>query len=1382
MFRTARPIVILALIGCLGWTPAWALSPAQKAYDQGAAAYQRADYFAAAGAFHQATVLDPGMLRAWEALGWAWRKLGRNDDAMRIWSTLLKIEPDHPEILNEFGAIHAQRRQYRQAIADYRRSLDLDPAQPRLHLLLGDIYQNLDRVEQAVAEYLRAAADEGQRERAYLRVIALYEAVDQREKAIDFIARQVKQGRASTDLKKRLARLYADEARAAFERGAFERAAANYQRAIELGIDSAVYYAGLGWVYRRQGRAEAAISAWRQALALEPQRHNLEVAIADTYRDSGDDASARQWYRRAYEHADDSLAIFRLVDSALENGDQLGAAWWAEKLLASEVTRDSWVDRLARLYIDRGRPDWGLNFFTLSSTRVLSGRHGAAVAELYAAQGNTLYREGNYLVAQAYYEQALALDPDNWNALRDLGWTYWRQQRWSDCARVWQRLQRLAPEMPEPYNLFTQFYLERGDYAMAIANARRSLELAPDQPRQRLRLARAYYLDQQFGQARSLAAQLAARYKDDVEIQKFQARLLSRYRDYEGARAQWAIVLELDPDTPGARKRWLRARYELGEFEAAIAGFKALLEAQGPDEEILRLLASDARAQGQLGEAALWYEKLVEYWPERVGYWISLARIYSRDGRLNFAQNTLVRASWFHPDNIDIQQKLAMNFADRGLFDEAAERFRQIHESSPNHRGSYVGWVHALINGGRFDEARALLEAPQARYFWKDYEIELLRARILAEEGRHEGADAIRRRIAEPPGEGDYIPFLLYHGISDNPRDEGTLYRATFEAHLRALKAAGYTGLTLTEFEQMLDGKLARPDKAVVITFDDARRDAFRQADPLLEKYGFKATMFVSTAEIVDDHPFHLDWPGMRAYQRSGRWDFQSHGHDAHRAIVVDAEGHRGSFLVNRMWLADKQRSETEAEYRRRIEGDYRLSIQILERELGQRPSVYAFPYSEAGQQHFGNESSAYQINLELVRRHFRFGAVQDQSGYNLVSRGRLDSILLRRYNVGHDMSAEALMRLLAHKEPRNIARLAMAQSRYWDGRFDEARALFEQLDAADAAPRARTRFYLGGIDFFQGRYREADRHLKEALAASGSPSPGAERLYRQLQWRLRPSLGFEARRTGDSNDRNSTLLAGRYRHPLSLNRPVEVALGLGSLLLEEKGYEPIPVRQYDLTLLWRQTPELTFAADLRSRGGAGYRSTGLGAELRYQGRGLRIDGRLGREDVDTLRAFQAGIQADRALAKLTVDLARHWRTQWTLDYRGYSDGNRRGDGRIALVYDLPQLPRWRLLLQQGYSDSGRDSDLYYTPVALATTEWVMRYNERPEFGEWRLESELALGWAQGDNAADRLTYRASAGAQRYWLDTLRTRLEASYQNTTSYDSWAVGVSADYLF
>jgi peptidoglycan/xylan/chitin deacetylase (PgdA/CDA1 family) len=99
------------------------------------------------------------------------------------------------------------------------------------------------------------------------------------------------------------------------------------------------------------------------------------------------------------------------------------------------------------------------------------------------------------------------------------------------------------------------------------------------------------------------------------------------------------------------------------------------------------------------------------------------------------------------------------------------------------------------------------------------------------------------------------VPILMYHQIARLPESASRLAVTldAFAAQLACLHGEGFTTITVAELRAAAaGGAAALPDRAVVLTFDDGYEDFHRLAMPLLERYGFTATVFVTTGWIQD--------------------------------------------------------------------------------------------------------------------------------------------------------------------------------------------------------------------------------------------------------------------------------------------------------------------------------------------------------------------------------------------------------------------------------------------------------------------------------------------------------------------------------------------------
>ncbi|MEY3289445.1 MAG: hypothetical protein RLZZ419_1687 [Pseudomonadota bacterium] len=107
-------------------------------------------------------------------------------------------------------------------------------------------------------------------------------------------------------------------------------------------------------------------------------------------------------------------------------------------------------------------------------------------------------------------------------------------------------------------------------------------------------------------------------------------------------------------------------------------------------------------------------------------------------------------------------------------------------------------------------------------------------------------------------GGGLKIPILMYHSIAGNTDDHlHPYYRTvttpeTFAMQMAFLSRSGYRTLTLFEAVGLLQGEANHQPlgRSVVITFDDGFQDFYSAAFPVLEQFGFKATVFLISALI----------------------------------------------------------------------------------------------------------------------------------------------------------------------------------------------------------------------------------------------------------------------------------------------------------------------------------------------------------------------------------------------------------------------------------------------------------------------------------------------------------------------------------------------------
>ena len=99
----------------------------------------------------------------------------------------------------------------------------------------------------------------------------------------------------------------------------------------------------------------------------------------------------------------------------------------------------------------------------------------------------------------------------------------------------------------------------------------------------------------------------------------------------------------------------------------------------------------------------------------------------------------------------------------------------------------------------------------------------------------------------------------MYHSVTDRPPAQTrrlAVRPGELTDQLGHLKDAGFTPLTFSDLATTLrDDSSALPTRPVVITFDDGYADFHSEALPILDQFGFAATVFVTTGWLDDAGP-----------------------------------------------------------------------------------------------------------------------------------------------------------------------------------------------------------------------------------------------------------------------------------------------------------------------------------------------------------------------------------------------------------------------------------------------------------------------------------------------------------------------------------------------
>ncbi len=114
-------------------------------------------------------------------------------------------------------------------------------------------------------------------------------------------------------------------------------------------------------------------------------------------------------------------------------------------------------------------------------------------------------------------------------------------------------------------------------------------------------------------------------------------------------------------------------------------------------------------------------------------------------------------------------------------------------------------------------------------------------------------------------GDGDAVAadsavVLMYHRFGDARFPATNTRVEQLRAHLDYLQANGHSVIPLDRLIASLEDGEPLPDKAVVITVDDAYRSVYEVGHPILAEYGVPYTLFVSTDALDQRLSDYMSW------------------------------------------------------------------------------------------------------------------------------------------------------------------------------------------------------------------------------------------------------------------------------------------------------------------------------------------------------------------------------------------------------------------------------------------------------------------------------------------------------------------------------------------
>ena len=713
-----------------------------------------------------------------------------------------------------------------QMVVDYQTDATSKPDNPNLQLILGHIYKRIGKNAEAIAAYRRAVDLAPDDYYSYFALGRMYATLRQHEEAIATLTKAADlaiESRAAT--LEELTATYKALGRAYFRRDRIDEAIDAWSKIAELDPENIFSRIELANLFREQELYSQAIE---QHEAIVQLRRDDSYRVCLSLREIGKIQEETGEYNAAIQSYDKALALTgqgnwlrkdiqgRIIGIYAAESEWPGLIAYYQEKLTETPTDVELIGLFASAYIENQQVDEGIAEY----------RKGLEFAPTDAGLRLNLiavFRNiEKFEEAAAEYEILSEAQPDDFGIYRELGELYLQLEDESRTKATYQRMIDRDPDNAGTHLTLAEIYTGHEWIDDAVAAYEKAISLAPDNLDYIEYFGEFYFYQGNREETVETWNGMVAGEGAIAENYDRLARLLDA-KDFQAeAIAASRKAVELAPDEYRYREVLARRLMENEDYATALTEYAAAAEI-APNEFFAEQMADRQieiyRRQGTL------VEKIEGLETELAGGKHSsddifdlqkqLAKMHLKLGNITYAVEVLLKAKALKPNDVPVNRWLAEIYAQQGSRDEANAIYTHLIEiDSANAREYYRNIAQSHLKVMDLDAATAATRQAVAHSPRNPEGYQLL-AKIAKQVGNYETAiDSLKNAIRLRPEATDIrAEIAKIYKLSGNPRQAIEQYWRCWElsdsvggklAFVKSLTDAYYDLGRRGEFEEKL--------------------------------------------------------------------------------------------------------------------------------------------------------------------------------------------------------------------------------------------------------------------------------------------------------------------------------------------------------------------------------------------------------------------------------------------------------------------------------------------------------------------------------------------------------------------------------------------------
>ena len=329
---------------------------------------------------------------------------------------------------------------------------------------------------------------------------------------------------------------------------------------------------------------------------------------------------------------------------------------------------------------------------------------GVVITELWAV-GVQHHRAGRLAEAEACYRRVLTAQPNNADALSNLGVALKGLGRLDDAIAAYRQAIAIRPDSAEAHSNLGNALRDRGELDEAVTAYREAIRVKPDYAEAHCNLGNALRDRGELDEAVTACREVIRVKPDYAEAHSNLGNALRDQGKLEEAVAAYRQAIGIKPNYAEAHSNLGNSLRDQGKLEEAVTAYRQAIWLKPGHAEVHSNLGVALADQGKLDEAVATYRHAIGVKPDFAEAHSNLGNALRDRGELEEAVTAYREAIRVKPDLAEAHSNLGNVLTELGKVEEAVGACRQALGIKPNYAEFHSNLGNALNRQGKSDEA-----------------------------------------------------------------------------------------------------------------------------------------------------------------------------------------------------------------------------------------------------------------------------------------------------------------------------------------------------------------------------------------------------------------------------------------------------------------------------------------------------------------------------------------------------------------------------------------------------------------------------------------------------------------------------------------------------